>query len=195
MTGELARKYNLTPQSQESLKQWFRQKSDLEAKRWSDMIARDGTRLEDLIRASRDVRPDEGLDAFMPGLLRADQVEAFSKERMAERAQRVEQEADMKVTRLDSIVKLDDAQREQVFGIMARGSRDYDPSMKLEGGAGQIGPTPGGNPQAAMLALLRADQRAAYDAELQRRRLEAEKDAEAMGLSLPTGWNMFDGDF
>lgn len=195
MSGELARKYDLPPQSEELLKQWFQKKSAEDAKRWSEMIARDGTRLEDVMRASRDVRPDQGLDAFMPGILGGEKLAAFRTERMAERAQRVEQEADMKVQRLNSIVPLDEAQRDQVFGVMARGSREYDPTMVLEGVQGDIGNTPGGDPQAAMLAVLRPDQRAAYDAERQRRRGEAAKDMEAIGLALPPDWDMFGEDF
>ena len=195
MTGELARKYNLSPQGQESLKQWFGQRADTEAKRWKDLIARDTTTLEDMTRAARDLRVDDGLDAFMPTLLPAEQAAAFSRERMAERAQRVEQEADMKVTRLNSIVALDESQREQVFGIMARGSRDYDPSMRLEGSAGQIAPTPGGDADAAMMSVLRPDQRAAYQAERERRRALAAKEADAFGLKLPANWDMFDGQF
>jgi hypothetical protein len=195
MTGELARKYNLTPQGQEALKQWFEERSNEAAKRWSEMVARDGTRLEDVIRASHDVRLDEGLDAFMPSILSGDKLAAFNAERMAERAQRVEREADTKVQRLDAIVGLDPAQRDQVFGIMARGSREYDPSMNLEGALGPIGATPGGNPRDAMLAVLNPDQRAAYEAETRRRREEAAKDMTAIGLTLPPGWEMLDEDF
>jgi hypothetical protein len=192
MTGELARKYNLTPANQQRLKAWFEQKSEAEAKRWSDLVATEGTRLEDIMRASRDVRPDEGLDGFMPSVLTGDQLAAFQKERMAERVQRVENEADAMVQRLDSIVTLDETQRDQVFGIMARGSREYVPTMVLEGAQGEIGATPGGNRQTAMLAVLRPEQRAAYEAERQRRRETASKDMEAMGLVLPPNWEMLE---
>ena len=195
LTGELARKYNLTPQGQAALKQWFQDQSNAAAKRWSEMVARDDTRLEDVIRASREVRLDEGLDSFMPSLLSGEQLTAFQTERMAERAQRVEREADMKMQRLNSIVGLDETQREQVFGIMARNSRDYDPSMNLEGAHGPIGATPGGNPREAMLSVLNPDQRAAYDAETARRRAEAVKNMEAIGLTLPPNWEMLDEDF
>ena len=195
MTGELARKYDLTPQQQESLKQWFGKKSQENAQRWKDLVASDSTRLEDLMRASRDARPDDGLDAFMAQTLSGDKLTDFQNNRMAERAQRVQQDADSRVARLDSIVKLDAAQRDQVFGIMARGSRDYDPAMRLEGVAGDIGATAaGGNRQQAMLTVLRPDQRAAYEAEQQRRREEAASNMEAIGLRLPPTWDMLDGN-
>ncbi len=195
MTGELARKYNLTPQQQDALKQWFEQKTEAEAKRFSDLVGRDGTRLQDLMQASRDVRPDEGLDGFMAGILSGDKLTTFKAERMAQQAERVQQDADMRVARLDALVKLDDAQRDEMFGVMARTSRDYDPAMKLEGVGGAIGATPAGSRQQAMLGVLRPEQRAVYQAEQQRRREEAAKDMDAIGLTLPADWDMFNNDF
>lgn len=192
MTGELARKYDLTPQQQASLKQWFEERSNEEAKRWTELLSWDGTRLEDLIRATRDVRPDQGLDSFMEGVLSGDKLASFRAERIAERAQRVQKQADMKVQRLDSIVGLDERQRDQVFGVMARSSPDYDPRMVIEGASGEVGATPSGDRQQAILSVLTPDQRAAYEAERQRRREEANKDLEAIGLTLPPDWEMLD---
>jgi len=192
MTGELARKYNLTPQQQESLRQWFGQKSEENAKKWSDMIAKDGTTLQDIMRATKDLRPDDGLDAFMANTLSGDKLTAFTSDRMAERAGRVQQEADAKVARLDAIIRLDDGQRDRMFGLMARSSRDYDPAMKLEGVTGDIGASATGDRQQAMLSILRPDQREVYQAEQQRRRDEAAKNMEAVGLTLPPAWDPLD---
>lgn len=192
MSGELARKYDLTTNQQDSLRRWFETKSEESAKRWSDLIAQDGTRLEDVMKASRDVRPDDGLDQFMEKTLSGEKLTIFKTERMAERALRVQHDADSRTQRLDDIVKLDDAQRDKVFGIMARNSHDYDPAMKLEGTGGEIGATAGGNQQQAILSILKPEQRAAYEAERQRRREEAAKDMEAIGLSLPPQWDPLD---
>ncbi len=192
MTGELARKYNLSPEKQAALRGWFEEKSAEEAKRWSEMIGKDGTRLEDVMMASQNVRPDAGLDPFMETILSGDQLSTFKTERMAERAQKVQQHADLRVQHLDNIVKLDDAQREQVFGIMARSSPDYDPTMVMEGAQGNIGGTPSANPRDAMLSVLTPDQRVAYDTELRNRRESASKDLEAIGLTLPADWEMLD---
>jgi hypothetical protein len=194
MTGELARKYDLNDGQQAALKAWFEQKAEADAKVWSDLVASDSASLEDLARASRDIRPDEGLDAFMATQLSGQKLADFQTERMTERAGRVQQEADLRVQRLDGIVKLDDAQRDQVFGIMARGSRDYDPAMKLEGIGGDIGATPGGGTHDAMLSVLRPDQRAAYEAERQRRRDEAAEELSQIGLSLPENWDPLEDD-
>jgi hypothetical protein len=192
MSGELARKYDLTSQQQADLGQWFEARAEENAKRWSDLVANDSTRLDDLMHATRDLRPDDGLDEFMATTLTGDKLITFQTERMAERAERVQQVADRQVALLDAIVKLDDAQRDQVFGLAARSSRDYDPGMKLEGITGDIGPTPAGDRQTALLAVLRPDQRATYEAERQKRRDEAAKDAAAIGLTLPDTWNPID---
>jgi hypothetical protein len=192
MTGELARKYELDEARQESLKAWFGQRAEEQAKAWSDLVGQEGTTLEDLARAAREVRPDDGLDEFMAGTLSGEELADFKTERMAERAERVQQEADMKVQRLDSMVELDDAQRDQVFGIMARGSRDYDPGMKLEGSGGEIGGTPAGDRQQAMLSVLRPEQREAYEAVRQKRREEAAEEMQSLGMSLPPEWDLLD---
>jgi hypothetical protein len=195
MTGELARKYDLTDDQRALLKSWFEQKSEANAKRWSDLVAADGTTIEDLMISARDARPDEGIDEFMPRLLTGDKLASFQAERMTERAERVQNEADGKTQRLDHIVGLDEAQRDQVFGIMARGSRDYDPAMMLEDATGgTIAASPAGSGRDAVLSVLRPDQRAAYEAERQRRRQEAAKDLEAIGLSLPENWNLLDAE-
>jgi hypothetical protein len=195
MAGELARKYDLNPQQQAVLKQWFEEKAAKEANAWTQMIGREGTRLQDVMRAAQDVRPDEGLDAFMPSVLSGDKLTQFQNERLTARADRVEQQADMKVQRLNSIVELDQAQRDQVFAIVARNSKEYDPRMVLDGSTPQIGAAPTGNTNEAILSVLRADQRAAYEIEMQRRREEAEKDMAAIGLSLPSDWDMFGDEF
>jgi hypothetical protein len=195
MTGELARKHDLTNEQRELLRSWFEAKSEANAKAWSDLVAADGTTLEDLMIATRDVRPDDGIDEFMPRLLTGEKLAAFQAERMAGKAARVQNEADARTQRLDDIVGLDDAQRDQVFGIIARGSRDYDPAMALEGAAGgNIAASPAGTGREAVLSVLRPDQRAAYEAERQRRREQAAKDMEAIGLTLPEGWDMLDAE-
>ncbi len=196
MSGALARKYNLTPENQVALRRWFDEKSREEAKRWSGMLGRDETRLEDVMKASRRVKTDEGLEDFMGTILSGDKLASFKKERFEERAARVQQETDMKVQRLDNLVKLNDAQREQAFAAMARGAKDYDPSMVFEGANGAVAGVPEGNPKDAMLSILTPDQRAAYDAEMRRRHEAAEKDMNAVGLTLPLDWDMFsEGNF
>ena len=192
MSGEIARKYDLTSQQQDALKGWFASKSAEQAKQWTGMIDSDSTRLVDFMRVTQDQRPDEGIDSFMETVLTGEKLTAYKTERLNDRAQRVQSQADAKVQRLNSIVQLNDTQRDQVFGIMARNSRDYDPAMVLEGTAGQINAAPTGDSQAAVLSVLTPDQRVVYEAERTRRRDEAARDMAEVGLAFPPEWDMLD---
>ena len=60
------------------------------------------------------------------------------------------------------------------------------------GSRGTITASPSADPKQAMLSVLSADQRATYEAERQRRREEASKDLESVGLSLPPDWDLLD---
>ena len=80
----------------------------------------------------------------------------------------------------------------QVFGIAARSSRDYVPEMKLEGVGGEIAAVPQGKPRDAILAVLRPEQRAEYEQERAQRTEAARKEAAAIGLTLPEGWDPMD---
>jgi hypothetical protein len=184
--GELTRKYGLTAAQQESLGRWFKQKAEDDAKRFSDLASRPGTTLEDLMLETRDDRWDNGLDAQMERVLSGDKLADFKHERLLEKTDRVQGDADMRLTRVDAIVDLDDGQREQVFNIMARGSPDYDPSMQLGG--------PVGDRNQEMLTVLRPEQRQAWDAERERRRNEAQAEMAEIGMSLPAGWDALEDD-
>jgi hypothetical protein len=191
--GEIARKYSLNPAQQESLKKWLDQNAADEAKRYTDLISQDGTRLEDLAKASNDIRVNDGLDNYMESTLQGEKLAEFKSTRMLEKVENVQREADMKVTRLDDIVGLDDTQRGQVFGVMARGAQDFDPAMQFEGLGTDTGALSSGkSKQEAILAVLRPEQRQAYEEERARKRIEAQKDMEAIGLTLPADFDSSD---
>lgn len=192
LAGELSRKYSLNPAQQESLKKWLDLRAEEEAKRYTATISQQGAKLEDLNEATHDIRLEDGLESFMQNTLSGEKLAAFQTERMKERVESVQQEADMKIQRLDNVVTLDDEQRGQVFGMLARGARDFDPAMQFEG-MGTNTTLTGKSKQDAILSVLRPDQRAAYEAEREKHRGETEKELGSMGLSMPADWN--DRDF
>ena len=191
--GEYARKYDLTPAQQESLKKWFSEKAEENAEAYSKLIQQEGTSLQDVMKFTMESRPDEGLDDFMEKTLSGEKLSEYRTQRMAERSENVQREADARVERLNGIVALDAAQRDAVFGIAARDSKDFDPAMGIEGADGNaIGPAAGGGSEAAMLSVLRPDQRKTYEAEQVRRRGEARKEMESFGLTMPPDWDTLD---
>jgi hypothetical protein len=191
--GELARKYSLTAAQQESLKKLLGQNAVDEAKRYTALMTQEGIKLEELTRALADSHLEKGLEGFMQNHLSREKLATFQSDQMADKVNKVQQEADMKVKRLDDIVRLDETQRGQVFGVMARGARDFDPTMRFEGmGTETSALPPGKSRQNAVLSVLRPDQLKAYEAEQTKRRDEAQKEVESMGLTLPADWNSLD---
>lgn len=193
MAGELARKYSLTPAQQESLKKWLDQKAADDAKQYTSLLTREGAKLTDISKAAYEFRLDDGLDPFMAATLSSEKLAAFNTQRMVEKVDRVQQEADMKVSRLDDIVGLDEAQQGQVFGIMARGARDFDPAMQFEGLGTNTAPlSSGASKQEAVLSVLTPAQREVYQAERDKQLGAARKEMESIGLSLPADWENLD---
>jgi len=192
--GELTRKYDLSAESQEALRQWFAVKSSEEAKRWTELVGRDGTRLEDIARASQNLRADEGLEKFMEGKLSPENLAGLKAERMVERAGRVQREADLMMSRLDAIVQLTEVQKDGVFSVAARSSKDYDPTMILEGASGEGLVQTGAKRREAILGLLSADQRAVYEVARQRRSEKLAEEWRAVGMSPPVNGDLFDDD-
>jgi hypothetical protein len=191
--GEIARKYSLTDAQQESLKILLAQNADAEAKRFTSMLSQEGTKLEDFAKATNNINIEDGLEQFMQNNLQGDQFVKFKADQVLEKVQKVQEEADMKVTRLDSIVKLDDSQHSEIFSVMARGARDFDPSMQIEGmSESKVSLSTGKSKQDAIFDILTPIQREAYENHRNEKRSEAQKDMEAIGLRLPDDWNSSD---
>ena len=191
--GELARKYSLTEAQQESLRKWLDQKAVEDSKQYTNLLTQEGTKLSDIGKAAYEFRTDDGLDQFMANTLSGDKLATFKAERMLEKVGKVQQEADMKVSRLDAIVGLDETQRGQVFGVMARGARDFDPAMQFEGLGTDTGAfTSGQSKQQAFLSILTPEQRTVYQAKREEQRVAAQKEMESIGLSLPADWEDYD---
>jgi hypothetical protein len=191
--GEIARKYSLTDAQLESLKILLAQNADAEAKRFTSMLSQEGTKLEDFAKATNNINIEDGLEQFMQNNLQGDQFVKFKADQVLEKVQKVQEEADMKVTRLDSIVKLDDSQHSEIFAVMARGARDFDPSMQIEGmSESKNSLSTGKSKQDAIFDILTPIQREAYENHRNEKRSEAQKDMEAIGLRLPDDWNSSD---
>ncbi|MGI8603286.1 MAG: hypothetical protein ACR2OZ_09835 [Verrucomicrobiales bacterium] len=192
MIANLTERYQLNAAQQAALKKWMEQKAEQEAARFRDLALKENTRIEDLAKAAQQIRPAEGLDAFMEGNLSGETLDRFRSDRLKERAANVQNEAERKVDRLNAVVALDDTQQDQVFALMARSSRDFDPAMKLDGLGGDTTLlAPGQSRDEAIMAVLRPEQKTAYEQHRARQRQEAEERMNEMGLKLPSTWDFF----
>ncbi|MDA0814923.1 MAG: hypothetical protein O3C21_21290 [Verrucomicrobia bacterium] len=195
VAGEYARKYNLDDRQHAALNDWLDEMAEKNGEKFASLVADESSGLEDFIRASKDFQNPLGLDAYMESMLEGDALAAYQADRMEERVLNVQQEADRKVERLDRMVGLDDAQADEVFNLMARGSADFDPEMRIEGLSGDVSPIAAGKDrEEAVMAVLRPDQIATYEQTVGQRRVEAEEDMRALGLRPPENWNIWDED-
>ena len=131
----------------------------------------------------------------MESTLTGDDLARYKSDRLNQRVENVQNEAEHKVSRLHREVELDEAQQDQVFAIMARSSPDFDSSMQFEGlGDDTAKLAPGQSRNDAIMAVLRPDQRQQYEERRVARRQEAEQDLRESGLKLPANWDMFEDD-
>lgn len=191
--ADLSKRYHLTESQQESLRQWLDEQAIKESGNLTEVTGRPDSTLMDYAKAHRDFHPLEEVDSFMEQTLQGDALAQYKQERLAERVNRVQYEAERRVEQLNSIVELDDAQQDQVFALMARGSKDFDPSMQFEGlGDDRAAIPPGQSRDDAILAVLRPDQRATYEAGRQKARDEATREMAEVGIKLPDDWDFFE---
>lgn len=193
--ADLTRKYKLNPQQQEALRKWQQQKVEKDLAEFRAFHENENATLEDMMKADRRHRPREGLDDFMEQNLQGEELAKYRSDRMTERVNQVQGEADRRVSRLHSVVELDDAQQDQVFAVMARSSPEFDPAMQFEGLSGETTPlTAGQSRDEAIMEVLRPEQRQRYEEHRIQRRTEAQKEFTDMGIRLPANWDMFGDD-
>jgi len=190
--ADLTKKYGLDASQQAALKESLQSEAEAEAGRLREVTGRADSTLEEYAKAMQDDRPLSGVDRVMENILSGEERVRYQADRMAERVNRVQYEADRGVERLDQMVALDDGQQDQVFALMARSSRDFDPGMQMEGlGDDRAQLAPGQSRDEALLAVLRPDQRAAYEAQRSAQRQRANEEMAEIGLKLPDDWDLF----
>jgi hypothetical protein len=191
--GEYARKYGLTEQQQNLLVENLVTHNTEQMKQVQETMHSDHATMRDYMKAQRDMNTDMGLDETMGKFLSGEKRQEFLAERLNEKAQRVQHEADGRVKRIDNIVKLDDQQRHQLFFNLAQTSPHYDSQMSFEGLEDGVKPLAQGTTQEqAMFSVLRPEQRQAYETHRENRRQASREEAAAIGVTLPDNWDMDD---
>ena len=192
LAGEYARRYELNADQQQALQKWLQERAERNAALFKSVALSDSTRLEDIMQAGKFQRRDRDVDGFMEGQLKGDKLTEYRRDRLTERANQVTAEADSRVQRLTGIADLDTAQQDQVFSIMARSSPEFDPQMQIEGVTTDA--APGADRDAAVMAVLRPDQRERYDQWREERRQRASQEFLDIGLKMPDGWDALSGE-
>ena len=125
----------------------------------------------------------------MARTLDADTLATYQADRLAERVERVQNEAEGRVQRLDSLVDLDEEQKDQAFAILAHSSEYFDPSMQFEGLENELsGLRPGMDANKSIEGILRPEQLQRLGDRQRERRDDAFSEFEELGLTPPQGW-------
>jgi hypothetical protein len=191
--GAISKRYELSERQEKELLKWLERRAEQNAAAWDALIASDSSSVVDLFRAGRDAEENiRGIDDFMESQLTGERLAQYREHRLAERVESVQHEANGKLNRLDSLVDLDPAQEDQLFLLMARGSRDYVPTMDIDGMTGERTPIPAEDRAEAVRSVLRPEQLEIYEAHRAEQLAEAEEDLRAVGLKLPDNWDLMD---
>ncbi|MDA7684369.1 hypothetical protein N9097_00635 [bacterium] len=195
MAGRWGSDYDLSDADQDVLREWFKQRSRERAGLFTDVVESDESGFVDFVQATEyDWRDANGAEKVMEGILEGEQLEKFKLERLTERHESVEGEAHRNLTRLDNIVALDSDQHFKLFGVMARGSEDYQEGMEFDGMDSGIGQLDRDGRNAAIESVLRPDQREVLETHRAEREAEAQREMSKIGLSLPKDWDLLEGD-
>jgi hypothetical protein len=195
LAGEFARKYDLSEADRESLKKWFTERGKKNAQEYDEVIFSETSGFVDFVRVTQfDQRNTEGLDEFMEARMEGEALEEFKADRLEERIESVEAEADRRLQRLHDVVELDNDQIDEMFVVLARGSSQYREGMEFGGVDAATSSIEPGERDAAIREVLRPDQEVKYEQYQSVKRREAEKEMGRMGLTLPKDWQLLDDE-
>lgn len=195
LAGHYARKYNLSEQGQGELREWMKMREEENARAYHDVIQSDTTGFVEFVRVMEmNDDSERGLDGFMETQLQGEALAEFKAERLEGRVNSVQHEANRRLHRLDENVDLDEAQLDEMFAVMARGSESYESGMDFDGMGADTGRLEGAERDAAIRQVLRPDQMASYEAYQAERRADAENELRRVGMTLPKDWELLDDD-
>jgi hypothetical protein len=190
VAGRYGRKYDLTDRQQAELREWLDQRAEENAADFVTVLTNPQASFLDLIAAGEDAeRNIEGIDGFMESQLRGQALADFKQDRMMERIESVEHEANGRLHRLDNLVELDAEQEDQLFYMMARGSQQYVPALEIEGMTGSRISMDTTQRNREIRTVLRPEQIEIFDANRRQRREDAEREMGEIGLRLPDNWD------
>ncbi|MFT6177982.1 MAG: hypothetical protein ACJAQT_000630 [Akkermansiaceae bacterium] len=193
--SEWTRKYDLSEAEQEELKEFFQEKSRVNAERITEVIDSDESGFVDFVQATdNDWRDFDGVEKVMEGFLEGEELVKFQAEQLEKRVETVQNEADRKLQRLDDVVSLDDEQHQQLFGVMVRGAEAYQPEVKPEGFTGEATSLDRPGRDAAIDAVLRPEQREALEEHRSKQRQELEEQWQKYQLAPPRNVDALEGD-
>lgn len=192
--GKYTRKYDLSEDEQERLRQWMERKSRRNRREFNAVLESPNATIFDFLKALDDQdRLETGIEDPLRDILSAEEYAQFYEERMNERAERVQRDADGRLNRLEQYVELRPEQQDELFVVFAQNSRFYSPDMQIEGvGDADTWGSPEPFSYDQIYEVLDTDQADQVRLAQERERAEANRRLEAVVLEVGADWDMLD---
>jgi hypothetical protein len=165
----LTKELNLDTVQTDTLRQKLNAMGEQEMAEFSKRLNDPNTSPEDLIRRDGGVFAEEKLDEALKGTLTDEQYAGYSTKQLAQRAERLERQANGEVERLGGRLNLTEEQKDKVFQAVVTTSDNFDPALKVETGSAADIPQ-GLSREDAIRAVLTPEQVKIYDEDLSKRR-------------------------
>jgi hypothetical protein len=193
--SEWTRNYTLTAAQRNELRGHFKKRSEENAEKINEVINSDQSGFVEFVQATEnDWRDFEETNDLMEGFLEGEELEQFQEERLAQRVEAVQEEADRKLGRLDEIVTLSDEQQAELFRVMARGSEDYRPEVNPQDYRGATSPLDRMARDAAINSALTPVQRKSLDEYRENQLREVAEQWDRYQLAPPKDFDLLEGD-
>lgn len=172
---------NLNPEQQAALKQHLLDFSEKEKGKWQAMLDGKGD-MEDMMKMGRGAANSQKmLDEWAKANLEGEQAKSYETGRLGEKAKSITDNANAQIDRMNKSLGLDETQKDEMFQILVRSDKDFDPSMQLEGVTGGSGvPNPLSRDE-AIAAILNPEQKEKYQSQQQERAKRFEGFRRALG--------------
>lgn len=186
MASKLAEQMGLTEEQTEAMIAHFTALDAANFEKMKGMLDRKLT-LMDVFTVMNDMNPQKSMDAYVQQAMTPEQKASWDNRKLESKAQQLERTANWKLDRMNRTLKLDEAQKDQVFSILVKTNPDYDPSLGIEG-------VPGATPDAALplkeedaiASVLRPEQMEDWAAWQEKQKAEKSRMTDAFGGLDPT---------
>lgn len=135
MASKLAEQMGLTEEQTEAMIAHFTALDAANFEKMKAMFDRNLT-IMDVFTVMNDTNPQKAMDAYVQQTMTPEQKASWENRKLETKAQQLERTANWKLDRMSGALKLDEAQKDQVFSILVKSNPDYDPSLGVEGVTG-----------------------------------------------------------
>lgn len=192
MASKLAEQMGLTEEQTEAMIAHFTALDAANFKKVKAMFDRKLT-IMDVFTVMNDMNPQKSMDAYVQQTMTPEQKASWENRKLETKAQQLERTANWKLERMSSSLKLDEAQKDQVFSILVKSNPDYDPSLGVEGVTGTT-PDPADaiaaplKEEDAIASVLRPEQMQDWSAYQNKQAAEKSRLTDAFGGLDPTSF-------